>query len=540
MLTPEQFEKIEKEASRLYTNLELEIIQEISERIANVGYANIVVLNNVLLAQEMGYMYEEVISLVAKHNNQTYKEIQRIFEDAGIQTLKFDNRIYKEAGLNPIPIQKSKSIMQLMEATVVKTNNNLNNLVMTTANTSQTQFYSAMNKAYMEVSTGLKSYSQAITDTIKDISSQGALVEYKSGRKLNVESAVRMNIVTGVNQTCGKLQMLRAHELEWDLMELTAHAGARPSHATWQGQIVSLSGQDGYLSLDDIGYGTATGFKGVNCNHDWMPYYKGSTKTYTNEELEKMANETVVYNGEKISKYDAQQIQRKMERQVRQDKREIAGLQGILNSNTKDDKLIEKTQINLTNKQIKKKQHDSELNDFLRQTKFRKDSTKLTIGVTKNVKGDIILTDKEQYSINKYISSDFYKINEKLRNNAKLSKEEKELTINLDSMLDKMPIYSGLVSRSLQLDKEQLEQFLKSHKIGEKIKHKAYTSTTCGERYNEVSNVELYINSKNGRDIRKYNKEEQEILFKRNSKFAVQEIEKIKGTYYILLEEVDG
>jgi len=180
MLTPEQFETIEKQANQIYTNLELEIIQEISERIANVGYANTIVLNDVLLAQEMGYMYEEVISLVAKHNNQTYEKIQKIFQSAGAQTLSFDDKIYKEAGLNPVPIQRSKSIMQLIEATAIKTNNNLNNLVMTTAKTSQIQFYNAMNKAYMEVSTGVKSYAQAINDAIKDIGSQGALIEYPS------------------------------------------------------------------------------------------------------------------------------------------------------------------------------------------------------------------------------------------------------------------------------------------------------------------------------------------------------------------------
>ena len=49
----------------------------------------------------------------------------------------------------------------------------------------------------MEVSTGLKSYSQAITDTIKEISSEGALIQYPSGRKMNIDSAVRMNISTG-------------------------------------------------------------------------------------------------------------------------------------------------------------------------------------------------------------------------------------------------------------------------------------------------------------------------------------------------------
>ena len=194
---------------------------------------------------------------------------------------------------------------------------------------------------------------------------------------MNIESAVRMNIVTGVNQTCGKLQELRAKELNWDLMELTAHTGARPTHSKWQGQVVSLSGKDGYLSLNDIGYGTVTGFKGVNCNHDWMPFYEGSTRTYTNEELDKMANEKVTYNGQEINRYEAQQIQRKMERRIRQDKKEIVGLQGILTSTIKDNKLLEEAKNNLVNMQIKNKQHDIELNDFLKQTKFRKDNTRL-------------------------------------------------------------------------------------------------------------------------------------------------------------------
>ncbi len=102
-----------------------------------------------------------------------------------------------------------------------------------------------------------------------------------------------------------------------------------------------------------------------------------------------------------------------------------------------------------------------------------------------------------------------------------------------------MPNYNGLVTRSLELNEEQLKQFLDIHKIGEYVEYKSYTSTTCGERYNTISNVELYIQSKNGKDIRTYNEKEQEVLYKRNSKFIVQEIEKIKDTYHILLEELD-
>lgn len=378
MLTPEQWSQIGKQAEQIYNKLELEIIEEIAERITSVGYANTVVLNDILIAQEMGLIYQDVVELVAKHNNISASQIKDIFETAGVKSLEYDNNIYKLSGLSPMPLKQSKGMWQLLEATALKTNNNLSNLVMTTANTSQTQFYNAMNKAYMEVSTGVKSYTQSIIDAIKEVSKQGAYITYPSDRQISVESAVRMNIVTSVNQTCGKLQLMRAEELDWDLMELTAHAGARPSHAKWQGQIVSRSGKEGYLSLTDIGYGEATGFKGINCRHDWRPYYEGSTRTYTDKKLKKMANETVTYNGQQLSKYDAQQIQRRMERTIRQDKKDIAGLQGVLTSNNKDLN-IEQVQKELQDTQAKIKLHNSIFNNFLDETGFRKDYSRLKI-----------------------------------------------------------------------------------------------------------------------------------------------------------------
>ena len=71
--------------------------------------------------------------------------------------------------------------------------------------------------------------------------------------------------MTGIGQTTGQICLANARELGCDLMEITAHAGARRSHSAWQGQVVSLSGRKGYLSLSDIGYGTGDGFKGWNC-----------------------------------------------------------------------------------------------------------------------------------------------------------------------------------------------------------------------------------------------------------------------------------
>ena len=93
MLTSRDFKKIEKEASKLYTNLEFEIIQEIAERIANVGYANTVVLNDINIAQEMGILYQDVISLVSKYNEASESQIKEIFETAGAHAIKTDDKI---------------------------------------------------------------------------------------------------------------------------------------------------------------------------------------------------------------------------------------------------------------------------------------------------------------------------------------------------------------------------------------------------------------------------------------------------------------
>lgn len=377
MLTQSQWNWIDKQSSALYNELELEIIKEIAERIASVGYANTVVLNNIRIAQEMGILYQDIIRLVAKYNDASVSQVKKIFETAGAKTIEYDDNIYMANNLNPVPVNQSIGMLQLIEATARRTNFDLSNLMLTTANESQTEFYNVLNKIYLEVSTGVKSYSQSLTDSIKELSLKGSSVLYPSGRKMSIESAVRMNLVTSINQMCGKLQETRAEEMNCDLMELTAHKGARPSHAEWQGKIVSRSGKKGYLSLDDIGYGKVDGFKGINCRHDWRPFFEGSPRTYTDEELEEMKNATVQYNGKDIPLYEATQIQRRMERTIRNDKKQLAGLQGILTSDTADNKLIEETRTEFAKRSLIYKTHQNELNNFISQTELKKDNTRL-------------------------------------------------------------------------------------------------------------------------------------------------------------------
>ena len=156
MLPPDFLENIESQAINIYNNLELDIIKEIAERIANVGYANTVVKNDVLIAQEMGVLYQDIVNLVARTNKSTYQDTLEIFEKAGITSIEIDDNIYEKAGLNPINIKQDKTMMEYLIASAKKTNNNLQNLAMTTANTGQQDFLNVINEAYLQTSTGAK------------------------------------------------------------------------------------------------------------------------------------------------------------------------------------------------------------------------------------------------------------------------------------------------------------------------------------------------------------------------------------------------
>ncbi|EQF23645.1 phage head morphogenesis, SPP1 gp7 family domain protein [Clostridioides difficile CD160] len=155
--------------------------------------------------------------------------------------------------------------------------------------------------------------------------------------------------------------------------------------------------------------------------------------------------------------------------------------------------------------------------------------------INKNIK----LSDNEQLAINKYISSDSYKINEKLRNGLTLTNEDKRFINDLDSALDKMSNYKGEVNRSLYFfnDSDKIA-FLDKHQVGKEIIYNEYISTSSKGEYNPSGQVELNIISANGKDIRKYNPQEAEILFKRNSKFITTDNFEYDGKYYITMKEV--
>lgn len=318
MLTPDYLLHCTDSLVELMDAYDNAVVADIARRIVKTGTITETAKHQIRQAQQMGLLYEDIIQEIAKRTNATDNMIKALFEDAGVETVQTDNRLYTAAGLQTTYLRASPAMLQMLQAGYENTLGTMHNLTLTTANTAQQAYISACDLAMLQVQSGAMSYQQAIRAAIQSAAADGTRVLYPSGRSDRIEVAIRRAVLTGVAKTCRTIGEYNAASCGCDLMELSAHAGARPSHAKWQGQLVSLSGKKGYLSKDDIGYGSGDGFGGYNCRHDWYPFFPGiSQRNYTPEKLTQLETMTVNYNGQEIPYYDATQEQRRLERRVR-------------------------------------------------------------------------------------------------------------------------------------------------------------------------------------------------------------------------------
>lgn len=377
MLTPEQLAHCADDIVELYSQLEEAIVQDVARRIVKTGTMTDTAIWQAQHMQELGTLNSDILSSISKYSGKCESELKKLFEDAAITATEYDNEIYRANGLNPKSIKVSDTQLQILEAGYKKTQGNLGNLTLTTAVSSQTSFINACSLAELKVTSGAFSPQQAIVDAIKQVAVNGAEVIYPSGHTDKLDVAVRRNVMTGIGQTTGQICLANARELGCDLMEITAHAGARPSHAAWQGQIVSLSGRKGYLSPSDIGYGSGAGFKGWNCRHDWYPYFEGSTRMYDEEKLKQMDAKSIEYpDGSKHTLYEAEQKQRAYERKIRESKRILAAYDESI-KNAEDEATKQAYQNIFDKESVKLKKREAELNNFCNKTGLLKRSDRV-------------------------------------------------------------------------------------------------------------------------------------------------------------------
>ena len=376
MLKPEYLQRVPERMIQLYAQAEADILADMARRISTYDYWIPAVEHQAKMLEEAGMVREEILARLKTLTGRTNRELRQLMQEAGGVSLKSDDAVYCRQGLHPPPVSASEDLQKVLQAGYEKTSGTFRNLTLTTARTAAHQFEQALDRAYMQITLGGMDYNTAIRSTIKQLSAEGVgAIRYPTGRTDTIEVAVRRAVVTGVNRTALRLQDARADEMGADLVEVSAHAGARPSHAQWQGGIYSRSGKSKKYPdfVKTTGYGTGAGLGGWNCSHSFRPWFEGMSRTYDKALLKEYQAKDYEYNGVRMTEYEALQEQRKIERSIRRWKREQNALRAA--------------GLDSSEASVKVREWNRRQKDFLEQTGLKADGTRVAVGKTVEKQG---------------------------------------------------------------------------------------------------------------------------------------------------------
>ena len=382
-LTDEQLELLGNRLVPLYQELEQDVIADIARRVKKTGRYTETAELMARALMEQGYsparIQREVMKVlradkeyqmaVAEHTKE-YKqyvasEISRvvaeakeqgndIVADAGNMAFNADLSMWEQAGKS---LSQPSGFHQLVDAMALQTNGELKNLTKSLGfknigfTALENVYQHQLDLGLIKLTSGAYSWQRVVDDCVRELAQSGLrTIDYKSGRSMQIDTAVRNCIRTASGQLAGKVTMLNMDSTGESLVEVSQHWGARSDgscghsdHAYWQGKVYTTDRSGHRAESRRLGYPIrnledATGYPsdplglcGYNCRHSFYVFFEGISEP--NQWDPEPAPVTV--NGRDYDYYHATQRKRQMERQIRATKREIEA-QRTLGGDTKE------------------------------------------------------------------------------------------------------------------------------------------------------------------------------------------------------------
>lgn len=381
MLSPDYLARIAEGSEEIASQLHTYIIRQIIDRMMiRIGRGDDYLLTSsdrwrIQILQDAGYLLEDITAELSKITKRQEKEIKAAMEEAGVKALEYDHKIYEAAGLSPTPLTQSPQLIRLMERNMTATMGEWENYTRTTAEAAQRLFINECDNAYHLVSSGAVSYTQAVKEAVNNVVSGGVIVHYPSGHKDTIETATARAVRTGVAQATGDISIKRMEEMDWDIILVSAHIGARTgdggqnpgNHLWWQGQFHSRTGKDKrFPPFSQTGYGTGEGLCGWNCRHS---FGSGDGVNNPYKDIQTADN----YKVEQL-----EERQRTLELRIRKTKREVMGMQEAVDK-CKDESAKFEMQLELDRKSYLLQRQNKAYNEFCKTNDLRTQQERLQI-----------------------------------------------------------------------------------------------------------------------------------------------------------------
>ena len=330
------------------------ILQDIAMRLLKAGAVAGTTDMELYKLQQLGMHQNEIVKRLSALTQKSTAEIRRLLQDAVLTSWDDDRSTLARLGIDAASPLENPVVMELLDAEFKKTLGEVNNLTRSTMMQSQRDLMNMLNVAEMRVAAGVQSYSAAVCGILDQYGKTGVMVDYPTGTRRTLEAAVRMCVVTSMNQTAAQVtnHYISQHKVEYVLV--SAHLGARiqgkgqpylAGHDNWQGRVYKISGSEpdtpnlaemtGYDIVNGTGHVlNPLGLHGYNCRHSHKPWNKSLRNPYMDE-----SGNLKIDSEENRKVYELQQQQRAMERAIRQTKRQLlmkqAEIEGVAETDVK-------------------------------------------------------------------------------------------------------------------------------------------------------------------------------------------------------------
>lgn len=321
--------QLSDQIEKRFLDLEQMILEDIVRRIKKAGKITSTADWQINRLQIIGYSSEDIEKMIKTTLNLSYPEVFELYDKVIDWEYVRNKDIYEQVNAEYIPYEDNKELQQLADGFIQQSNDDLRNvtksmgfyvdygggrLVMTPLSDI---YQGYLDKAITGVVYGAFDYNTMIRKVVTQLTNSGLRsIDYASGWHSRVDVAARRAVMTGASQLTGKITEMNAEKLGTEHFEVAWHAGARPSHAVWQGKVWSKK-----ELVTVCGLGTATGLLGANCYHEYYPFVKGvSERNWSDSWLaEQNRKESIpkTFNGKEYTLYEAKQQQRKMETAMR-------------------------------------------------------------------------------------------------------------------------------------------------------------------------------------------------------------------------------
>ena len=241
MLTPEKLSSYEfNKVVKIYNQLNIDISSDIIRRIEKMG--DITKASKYQIKKLVQLNGKEIFNKslleTAKLDSQTISALKNIYEDMAKVDIQGFKEIYDYRGK---PFKLSASQYQILNEGVKSTNKELKNFTKSIAFSSQELYINVVDKAYNKVITGAFDYTTTIKQAYSEVAEQGIVLQDSIGRNIKLDVAVRRNILSGIQNTANSMNRDVEDYLGIDGYEVTAHNGARDTHAVAQGKQYALT-----------------------------------------------------------------------------------------------------------------------------------------------------------------------------------------------------------------------------------------------------------------------------------------------------------